>query len=208
MSSDAYAARERERDKAYAEAWDSPEVQSWIASLSHEDRQEMASRGLLAPLCETGVSGANLGLLDDAASQAFVGPDVYDEEEVAISSSQTASNGGGAVSDDRLDPREARGDILASFCARLRSSPRPALVFDAICYATGVLALEGASATELAAQHGVTKQAFSKIAVEWCETFGLPPARAMKSKRARKAYKERAKRVHERNSKLTRKEMA
>jgi hypothetical protein len=84
----------------------------------------------------------------------------------------------------------------------MRSCAKPALVFDAVCYATGVLAIEGQSATELAAKHGVTKQAFSKIAVEWCTKFGLHPARSMKSKRARSAYRSRAKAVHQRR-KLT-----
>ena len=96
----------------------------------------------------------------------------------------------------------AAGDVLASFCARIRGRANPALVFDAVCYATGVTDVEGVSATELAARHGITKQAFSKIAVEWCQTFGLQPSRSMKSKTARKVYRERATRVHQRH-KLT-----
>jgi hypothetical protein len=97
----------------------------------------------------------------------------------------------------------SRSDVLGSFCAHIRGCSNPVLAFDAICYATGVSSVEGQSGTELAAKHGVTKQAFSKIAVEWCETFGLQPSRSMKSKLARKAYAKRAKRIHERARKLT-----
>ena len=160
------------------------EYEKWVNSLSPEERGELKRHGLDRPDLPSHCANAREIDLADS-SLASERPDIarqIDQKNLP--------------STERSDVDETRGDILASFCSRIRSCSRPALVFDAICYATGVLALEGKSATELAVQHGVTKQAFSKIAVEWCETFGLRPSRSMKSKRARGVYRKRAHRVH------------
>jgi transposase len=50
--------------------------------------------------------------------------------------------------------------------------------------------VEGLSETALAKRHRVTRAAFSKLVVAWSETFGLPPSRGMRSKRARHAYRQ------------------
>jgi hypothetical protein len=81
-------------------------------------------------------------------------------------------------------------DVLASFCARIRSHPHPLLAFDAACFASGLMDVEGLSETALAKRHRVTRAAFSKLVVAWSETFGLPPSRGMRSKRARHAYRQ------------------
>jgi hypothetical protein len=189
MSDNDYAARQAEKDRDYLEAYNTPEARKWIASLSPEERQRLEAQELLRPMLDR--SGSTLRDEDASDSKlAAEEPDiatVIDRESPAPTSEPLTC---------------AAGDVLASFCARMRSCAKPALVFDAVCYATGVLAIEGQSATELAAKHGVTKQAFSKIAVEWCTKFGLHPARSMKSKRARSAYRSRAKAVHQRH-KLT-----
>ncbi len=186
--SDDYAKKEADRNKQYRESWETPEVQAWIASLSPEERQRMEAKGILGPMLPKDGGGA---LLDcDLA-----------ESPLASSAPDIAELVDGAAPEARPDA-QARSDVLASFCARMRGCANPALVFDAVCYGTGVLSVEGQSATELAAKHGVTKQAFSKIAVQWCTTFDLPPARSMKSKKARTSYSARAKAVHGRR-KLT-----
>lgn len=164
------------------------EYERWVNSLSPEDREELKRHGVDRPdlpsLC------ANTREIDLADS-----PLASEEPDLAGQIDGRAACGSEPGDEDR-------SDILASFCARLRSCSNPALVFDAVCYATGVLAIEGKTATDLAIQHGVTKQAFSKVAVQWCETFGLRPSRSMKSKRARASYRERAHKVHGRR-KLT-----
>ena len=196
MSDNDYSHRQAEKNQRYVGCYHSPEVRAWIESLTPEQRRQAEADGLLAPMMDR--SGSTMRDEDAAEmADASVTPDIAAALDVPPpQDSPAAANAEGDV----------RGDILASFCARMRGCANPALVFDAVCYGTGVLAMEGKTATELAAQHGVTKQAFSKIAVLWCETFGLPPARAMKSKRARKAYRERAERVHEEREqrKLTR----
>lgn len=179
---DDYAKHESERNRNYRDAWESPEVKAWIDSLSPEDRERMESKGLLGPSIPKDGGGM------------FIDGDVA-ESPLASSTPDIAEMVDGGNTIDNADA-QARSDVLASFCARMRGCANPALVFDAVCYGTGVLAIEGQSATQLAAKHGVTKQAFSKIAVEWCTKFGLPPARSMKSKRARASYRERAKQVH------------
>lgn len=82
-------------------------------------------------------------------------------------------------------PTHTAADVLASFCARIRAHPNPLLAFDAACFATGLMDIEGLSQSALAARHGVTRAAFSKLAVQWADTFGLPPSRGMRSARAR-----------------------
>lgn len=184
MSDNNYASRQEEKDREYAGCYDTPEVRAWIEGMSPEERKRLAADGLLKPMIDR--SGSTLR-----------------EEDAAESSLVAETPDFAAVIDKEPDPRAAEpsastaGDALASFCARIRGRANPALVFDAICYATGVTDVEGVSATELAARHGITKQAFSKIAVEWCQTFNLPPSRSMKSKIARSVYRERAKRIHE-----------
>ena len=184
MSDNDYARRQVELDKQYAGSFDTPDARKWIENLSAAERRKLEAMGLLKPMLDR--SGATMR--DEDASESIMAseaPDfatAIDREPLAPVAEQPAS---------------AAGDVLASFCARVRGRANPALVFDAICYATGVTDVEGVSATELAAKYGITKQAFSKIAVEWCQTFGLQPSRSMKSKLARKVYRERATRAHE-----------
>jgi hypothetical protein len=185
--SDDYAARQAARDREYLAAFDTPEARAWIANMPADERRRLEAEGLLKPL----VPGTGNGLRDEDLAESSLASETPD---IAA-----------AVDREPTPPEQAStaaADVLGAFCARLRGRPNPALVFDALCYAAGVSALEGLSATDLAARHGVSKQAFSKIAVEWTQTLGLPPARAMKSKKARAVYRERAKKDHARR-KLT-----
>lgn len=184
MSDDnGYALRQAMKDAQHAE-----EYRRWVDTLSEAERAQLRSLGIDQP--DISYHGSNARFDRDLA-----------ESSLASTASGLVEQIDGAKALGAT-PTEGCGDALASFCARMRGCSNPALVFDAVCYGTGVLAIEGQTATELAAKHGVTKQAFSKIAVEWCVKFGLPPSRAMKSKRSRAAYRERAKAVHERH-KLT-----
>lgn len=171
--SDDYAARQAERDREYQAAFESPEARAWIESMPAEERQRLETEGLLKPL----VPSSGGGLRDEDLADSSLASETPDM----------------AAAVDREPPpsepsAEACADALASFCARIRSAPKPLLVFDAICFATGILALDGRSQTALAKQHGVSRAALSKIATEWCKTFGLKPSRGMKSARARTVY--------------------
>ena len=188
-----YANRQAERDRQYAAAYETQEVKEWIANMKPEERRHLEAEGLLRPLIQNHGSGMSDEDLADSPLASET-PDIaaaIDKTEVINQSTH-----------------DERADVLASFCAHVRGCANPVLAFDAICYATGVSSLEGQSGVELAKKHGVTKQAFSKIAVEWCETFGLQPSRSMKSKAARKVYANRAKRIHAKHRKLTRSQQA
>ena len=188
MNQDHYTTRQAQLDLQYRNSYQTPEARAWIESLSPEQRRKLQSDGLLEPMLDR----CGSTMRDEDASESRTASETPDFA-AAIDRGPLASSTGTS---------STAGDALASFCARVRGRANPALVFDAICYATGVTDVEGVSATELAARHGITKQAFSKIAVDWCKTFNLPPSRSMKSKMARKAYRERAKKVHKRR-KLT-----
>lgn len=189
MSDNDYARRQAEKDRAYSDYYRSPEYLRYVESLSIDERLRLEKLGLLQPMLDR--SGSTMRD-EDASDSKFA----TENGDIAATIDPETPASTGEL------PASIAGDVLASFCARMRGCPNPALVFDAVCYATGVLSIEGKSATELAAKHGVTKQAFSKIAVEWCQTFGLQPSRSMKSKRARSAYRARANAVHQRR-KLT-----
>ena len=190
MSDNDYASRQAEKERQYAGCYETPEALAWIATLSHEERKRLENEGLLRPMLDR------------------CGSTMRDEDASESNTASETPDFAAAIDRESADPEVlapvvnqstwAAGDALASFCARVRGRANPALVFDAICYATGVTDVEGVSATELAARHGITKQAFSKIAVDWCQTFNLQPSRSMKSKIARKVYRERAKQVHQR----------
>jgi len=170
---DDYSMRQAEREREYRAAFESPEARAWIESMPPEERRRLEAEGLLKPLVPSSGSGMR-------------------DEDLADSPLASETPDMAAVVDREAPPADqcstAAADVLASFCARIRSASRPLLVFDAICFATGVLALDGMSQTALAKRHGVSRAAFSKIATQWCTTFGLQPSRGMKSKRARKVY--------------------
>ena len=205
MSDNDYTRRQTEKDRNYLNSFTSPETRRWAESLTPEQRRMAEEQGLLKPMIDTTGStcreedAANTSEASVEAPRVSGGDSLdailadYPHLLEAIEKRAKEIAGGRSC-----------GDVLASFCAHIRGCANPTLAFDAICYATGVSSLEGQSATELARKHGVTKQAFSKVAVDWCETFGLQPSRSMKSKAARKAYATRAKRIHERHRKLTR----
>ena len=186
MIQDNYTTRQTQLNRQYRNSYQTPEVRAWIESLTPEQRRKLQSDGLLEPMIDHTYSGHS----QDAADlpEASYEPDIAAHIDPPDSSAATGDSG------------DLRSDTLASFCARIRSIKNPLLVFDAVCFATGVLALDGASQTELAKRHGVSRAAFSKIATQWCKTFGIKPSRGMKSEKARNAYKSRAKANWQRRS--------
>ena len=146
--SDDYAKGQAERDRRYHDAWESPEVKAWLAGLDPAERSRLEAKGLLKPLLPGRANGVLLGGDLADSSLASEEPDIAD----AIDGHQAAH-----------DSAEARADVLAAFCARIRSCSNPLLVFDAVCFATGVLSLDGCSQSELARRHGVSRAAFSKV---------------------------------------------
>jgi hypothetical protein len=177
-----YADRQAERDSAYSTAYC-----AWVASLSPAERAQLAAGGLSEPdatrhTCTRQHDDVTL----DRTAAPEPTPDDLAELADELRSASEISNPKSATPADTT----SAADVLASFCARIRSHPHPLLAFDAACFASGLMDVEGLSETALAKRHRVTRAAFSKLVVAWSETFGLPPSRGMRSKRARHAYRQ------------------
>ena len=168
-----YADRQAERDSTYAAAY-----RAWIASLSPEERTKLAAQGIATPDTSRHTS-TRQG--DALVLQLAAAPESPPDESTDSGSPLSSINVRSAAT--------AAADILASFCARIRAHPNPLLAFDAACFASGLMDIEGLSETQLAKRHRVTRAAFSKLVVQWAETFGLPPSSGMRSKKARRAYR-------------------
>jgi hypothetical protein len=167
-----YADRQRTRDAAYTSAY-----REWVASLPPEDREKLDRAGIEKPDTARTTS---VGRTDELHLRLAAVPDASAGEDATA---------GAPPEDDRPRSRRDIADALASFCARIRAHPNPLLAFDAACFASGLMDVEGRSETELARRHGVTRAAFSKLVVQWTETFDLPPSRGMRSKKARRSYR-------------------
>ena len=177
-----YADRQAERDSAYSTAYC-----AWVASLAPAERAQLAAGGLSEPdatrhTCTRQHDDVTL----DRTAAPEPTPDDLAELADELRSASEISNPKSATPADAT----SAADVLASFCARIRSHPHPLLAFDAACFASGLMDVEGLSETALAKRHRVTRAAFSKLVVAWSETFGLPPSRGMRSKRARHAYRQ------------------
>ena len=177
-----YADRQAERDSAYSTAYC-----AWVASLAPAERAQLAAGGLSEPdatrhTCTRQHDDVTL----DRTAAPEPTPDDVAELADELRSASEISNPKSAIHGSAT----SAADVLASFCARIRSHPHPLLAFDAACFASGLMDVEGLSETALAKRHRVTRAAFSKLVVAWSETFGLPPSRGMRSKRARHAYRQ------------------
>ncbi len=171
-----YADRQAERDSTYAAAY-----REWIASLPPEERARLAAQGIAAPDTSRHTStrqGDSLVL--QLAASPTAAPDIAPEADQPVS---------GSVAPFVHPTAPTAADVLASFCARIRAHPRPLLAFDAACFASGLMDIEGLSESALAKRHGVTRAAFSKLVIQWADLFALTPSRGMRSKRARRAYR-------------------
>ena len=172
-----YADTQAARDAAYAR-----EYRAWFASQPPDERARLTAAGLDQPDISRRTSTRQCDAVTLATTAA---PSPTPLAAALAAESDLPATHSSLPATSAL----TAADILASFCARIRSHPSPLLAFDAACFATGLMGLEGHSQTVLAARHGVTRAAFSKLAVQWTETFALPPSRGMRSKRARHAYR-------------------
>ena len=167
-----YAERQSSLDACYAR-----EYREWVASLPPEDRAELDAQGLAAP---------------DASRRTST----RQGDELAIKLAGTPPCRPGDTPEPGPETAAAResdtaaADTIASIFARVRAHPNPLLALDAVCFATGLMGVEGLSESALAERHHVTRAAFSKLAVQFRETFDLPPTRGMRSKRVRRNCRE------------------
>ena len=164
-----YSDRQAKYDSAY-----SNDYTEWVTSSSPSLRAKLDAMGLSKPdatrnTCTRPYDAATLDRTAAPEPTPAAAAELADEPATTAPSTTTAA------------------DVLSSFCARIRSHPNPLLAFDAACFASGLMDIEGLSETSLAKLHRVTRSAFSKLVVQWSEIFDLPPSRGMRSKRARHA---------------------
>lgn len=170
-----YADRQAARDTAYATAY-----REWVASLPPAERAALEAGGLCEPDASRHTSTRQH---DDATLDRTAAPEPT-PDDLAELADEPASVSPSAPADTTT-----AADVLASFCARIRAHPNPLLAFDAACFASGLMDIEGLSESALAKRHGVTRAAFSKLVIQWADLFALTPSRGMRSKRARRAYR-------------------
>lgn len=175
------------QDRIYTEAY-----RAWVASLPPEKRAYLKNLNLAEPDI-----GRKTNKGDDELAMTLASC----EEAVWGAGPGRQRNGGTACSNNQTNAREpasgaeafdatryGAGEVavaLASFCARVRSHPNPLLAFDTLCFATGLMGLEGRTQAALAELHGVTRSAFSKQVVTWLDIFELSPPRGCRSARMR-----------------------
>lgn len=154
-----YIARQAVLDREYQVQW-----KKWWDSLSPAERENLRAAGVTGPHVEANGVGApelDLDRIADMAAEEAPPP---------------------AEPLDYSDPRVVEiGCTLARvILGELVSASNKALAVECMALVTGI-AYDGASQTEIAARHGVTRAAVSKRCVELADKLGLPPARAMKS---------------------------
>ena len=90
---------------------------------------------------------------------------------------------------------ERAADAVARVICLIADARDPKLALAALAHSAGLNSFSGKSGADIARAHGVTKQAFSQIALGLQRALGLPPSRGMRSIAAResmaKSYRER-----------------
>jgi hypothetical protein len=81
-------------------------------------------------------------------------------------------------------------DALFKFIALVIDSTDYLLKIDVAIAAIGIPLYQGCSYTEMAAKHGISKQAFDKHVLKFQKDFQLPITRSQKSPQARLSYKQ------------------
>ncbi len=190
---DEYAKRQPERDQRYRESFQTPEVRAWIAALPPEERRKFEAEGLLAPMMAKDGTANGCGIEEDVADSPGAKSEAprisagdsldailadYPHLEQAIEERARRMNGGSNGS-----------EMLRKLALLFIDQGRRALNADCLAFVSGLAVRMGESGTSLARKHGITRQAFHKRCSELLRELGLPPSRAMKSKKARQEYR-------------------
>ena len=168
MSRDEYSSRQSARDAAYQR-----EYRAWVESLPAEERRELERQGLAEPCVQrhgTGPAGGDAA--DSPLMRQGDDPALLPDPEPEAAEPET-EHVWDAV-------RRVLGEVICHDNARLTAECL-ALV-SGLCY-------PGASMTEVARRHGITRAAVSKRCCELSELLQLRPSRAMRSLTARKRYR-------------------
>lgn len=192
MNPSDYVPKQFQRDREYEAAWESEEVRQWIAGLPPEERRRMEAEGLLKPLAfqhGSGMSDCDLA----ESSLASEEPDIIGQ----IEPEPAAQVVGMESVDERLM------DMLRRLLAEVVSQKNAKLTLECLAIACGLNLVDGDSMQEVARRHGISRAAVSKRCVDITEKLNLPPSRAMRSKEARKSYRQVQKSLRKRHERTS-----
>ncbi len=172
MNSDDYAKRQTKKDAEYER-----EYETWVKSMTLEERREAEKLGLLKPCLQRHGNGS---------------PD----HDMAESSRASHTPDIAALVDHEEDPNQeviAAGmaeanRILRHLVADLIDAENMRLTIECLAASLGLSAYNGESMTSIAKRCGVTRAAVSKRCVDITKRRKVLPSRAMRSERARKIY--------------------
>jgi hypothetical protein len=180
MSDNNYAVRQAQKDREYAEYYQSPEYLRWLDSLSLEERRRLEADGLLKPMLDR----AGSTMRDEDASESTFASEDHDIA-AEIDDVENAPNADTSLA---LQSGEERlWDVLRRLLGELMNQKNAKLSIECLAVVSGV-GFMGDSMTEIAHRNGVTRAAVSKRCVELAERLGVPPSRAMRSLTARASY--------------------
>jgi len=171
MNSDDYAKRQAKRDSEYE-----LQYKAWIATLSAKERRELERQGLAEPMLSRHGNGAAEHDMADSSAASYT-PDIAAMVDHESDEGRPTNDLGGATR------------ILRHLVADLVAEDNTRLTIECLAIALGLRVYAGDSMTEVAKRHGITRAAVSKRCVDITERLGLPPSRAMRSKRARQIYR-------------------
>ena len=172
MNSDDYAKKQAKKDAEYER-----EYETWVKSMTIEERREAEKLGLLKPCLQRHGNGSATG--DSADSPLMrIGDDPALMAPAADAQETAAETHVHDVA-----------DVLRHFVADLISEGNTRLTVECLAVALGLCAYNGESMTSIAKRHGVTRAAVSKRCVDITQHLNLPPSRAMRSEMARKIYR-------------------
>ena len=177
MNNDDYTKRQKARDAQYER-----DYKAWIKSLPPAERWKFEAQGLEKPMIDYHGNGSAKG---DAADSPHmrIGDDpalLPDPEPEPKSPPEPDQSQAHAPDTEMIRDavRRVLGEIICHGNSRLTA--------ECIAIVTG-LNFTGASMTEVARKHGVTRSAVSKRCVELTELLGLRPSRAMRPLTSRTA---------------------
>jgi hypothetical protein len=165
MSDDPYIARQRERDAEHAR-----DYAKWVATLSPEERASLREQGLDTPM----ISYRAGGEFDVASSNRDFTDSWGDKKDAII---QTAPS---QAVDIQAALRRLVGELIGQDNAKLS--------IECLAIVTG-LVYDGDSMTTVARRHRVHRATVSARCISLSQALNLPPARAMRTVKARQSYR-------------------
>ena len=177
MNRDDYSQRQKARDAEYQR-----EYKAWIKSLPPDERRKLEAQGLAAPdVAHHGNGSARGDAADSPLMRIGDDPALLPDPEPESEPPPEPEPSQPHAPDTELirdAVRRVLGEIISHGNSRLTA--------ECIAIVTG-LNFTGASMTEVARKHGVTRAAVSKRCVELTELLGLRPSRAMRPLTSRTA---------------------